>query len=59
MKNTTVIAASTADISDDDLELQTFSTPGLTPGFKREPSFLWEFPAFSRWASPLPASKAI
>ncbi|MDR2677408.1 MAG: hypothetical protein LBB26_02485 [Puniceicoccales bacterium] len=50
MKNTT---ASTTDVFDDDLELQTSLVPELAPSFKLEPPFLWKFPAFLGRASPL------
>ncbi|MDR2677510.1 MAG: hypothetical protein LBB26_03015 [Puniceicoccales bacterium] len=56
MKSTT---AFTTDIFDDNWERQTFLVPGLTPGFKLEPLFPWEFPASSGRASQLPAAKAI
>ncbi|MDR2677544.1 MAG: hypothetical protein LBB26_03205 [Puniceicoccales bacterium] len=56
MKNTT---AATADIFNDDWDQQMFPTPELTLGFKLEPPFLWEFPAFLGRASPLPAAKTI
>ncbi|MDR2677629.1 MAG: hypothetical protein LBB26_03640 [Puniceicoccales bacterium] len=59
MKNTTIIDTTTADIFDDDWELQMCPIPGLTPGFKLESPFLWEFPAFLKRASPLTAAKAI
>ncbi|MDR2677319.1 MAG: hypothetical protein LBB26_02000 [Puniceicoccales bacterium] len=57
MKSTTVTAAFEADIFYDDWGLQTSLTPGLTPGFKLEPSSAREFPAFLERASPLPATK--
>ncbi|MDR2677383.1 MAG: hypothetical protein LBB26_02345 [Puniceicoccales bacterium] len=57
MKNTTIPAANTADITDGDWQLQMFQISGLTPGSKLEFSFPWEFPTFLRRASPLPERK--
>ncbi|MDR2677271.1 MAG: hypothetical protein LBB26_01755 [Puniceicoccales bacterium] len=58
MKNSTVAATCTTDILanifDDAWELQKFPIPKLTPGFKLEPPFSREFPAFLGRASPLP-----
>jgi hypothetical protein len=44
MKNTTPAPA--ADILDGDLEMPTLPHTGLTPGFKREPSFYENFLRF-------------
>ncbi|MDR2677328.1 MAG: hypothetical protein LBB26_02045 [Puniceicoccales bacterium] len=55
MKST---ATATTDIFNDDCKLQTLPVSELTPGFKLEPPFSWEFPAFLGRASPLPTAKA-
>ncbi|MDR2677796.1 MAG: hypothetical protein LBB26_04560 [Puniceicoccales bacterium] len=59
MNSFTVPAAFTADIFSGGWKLRMFPAPGLTPGFKLEPPFLWEFPASLGRASLSPAAKAV
>ncbi|MDR2676953.1 MAG: hypothetical protein LBB26_00040 [Puniceicoccales bacterium] len=59
MKNATIIHTFPRDIFNGDWGLQMFPALGLPPDFKREPSFLREFPTFLERASPLPAAKAV